>query len=77
MSKGLLARKLGMTQLFTEQGTVVSVLSLIHIYKSSQEVVNAVVTASLAEIEHRLRPLASLKAADARPRRGRRDAAER
>src|ERR1035438_10297601 len=28
MSKGLLARKLGMTQLFTEQGTVVSVTVL-------------------------------------------------
>jgi RNA-splicing ligase RtcB len=39
-------------------------------YKSSQEVVAAVVGAGLAEIEHRLRPLASLKAADSRPRRG-------
>jgi tRNA-splicing ligase RtcB len=46
-------------------------------YKSSQEVIGAVVAAGLAEIEHRLRPLASLKAADARPRRGPRDAAER
>jgi tRNA-splicing ligase RtcB len=41
-------------------------------YKSSQEVVDAVVSAGLAEIEHRLRPLASLKAADAGPRRSRR-----
>jgi RNA-splicing ligase RtcB len=46
-------------------------------YKSSQEVIAAVVAAGLAEIEHRLRPLASLKAADARPRRGGRGAAER
>ena len=37
-------------------------------YKSSEEVVAAVVGAGLAEVEHRLRPLASLKAADARPR---------
>jgi tRNA-splicing ligase RtcB len=46
-------------------------------YKSSQEVVAAVVGAGLAEIEHRLRPLASLKAADARPRRARREAGGR
>jgi tRNA-splicing ligase RtcB len=46
-------------------------------YKSSQEVVAAVVAAGLAEIEHRLRPLSSLKAADARTRRGHRGAAGR
>ncbi len=38
-------------------------------YKSSEEVVAAVVAAGLARVEHRLRPLASLKAADARRRR--------
>ena len=43
-------------------------------YKSSQEVVAAVVGAGLAEVEQRLRPLASLKAADARPRRAGREA---
>lgn len=35
-------------------------------YKSSEEVISAVVGAGLAEIEHRLWPLASLKANDAR-----------
>jgi hypothetical protein len=40
-------------------------------------VVAAVVGAGLAEIEQRLRPLASLKAADARPRRARREAGRR
>lgn len=41
-------------------------------YKSSQEVVNAVVGAGLAQIEHALRPLASLKASDARSGKRRR-----
>ncbi|HYA00637.1 MAG TPA: RtcB family protein [Candidatus Binatia bacterium] len=40
-------------------------------YKSSQEVVDAVVAAGLAVVEHRLRPLASLKASDARGARRR------
>ena len=35
-------------------------------YKSAQEVVDAVVGAGLARVEHRLRPLASLKASDVR-----------
>lgn len=38
-------------------------------HKSAQEVVDAVVGAGLARVEHRLRPLASLKASDARLRR--------
>ncbi|HEX8852536.1 MAG TPA: RtcB family protein [Pyrinomonadaceae bacterium] len=41
-------------------------------YKSAQEVVEAVVTAGLAEIEHQLWPLASLKGADERKGRKRR-----
>jgi tRNA-splicing ligase RtcB len=41
-------------------------------YKPAREVVDAVVSAGLAVIEDELEPLASLKAADARPRRGRR-----
>ncbi|MCA1632576.1 MAG: RtcB family protein [Acidobacteria bacterium] len=41
-------------------------------YKSSQEVIEAVVGAGLAEIEHRLWPLASLKGVDER-RRGKKD----
>jgi tRNA-splicing ligase RtcB len=42
------------------------------VYKSSEEVVQAVTAAGLAEIEHRLWPIASVKAADARgPRRTR------
>jgi tRNA-splicing ligase RtcB len=40
-------------------------------YKPAEEVVRAVVEAGLAEIEHRLWPLASLKAADERKGRGR------
>jgi tRNA-splicing ligase RtcB len=39
-------------------------------YKSSEEVVAAVVGAGLARVEHRLRPLASLKAVEIRRRRG-------
>jgi tRNA-splicing ligase RtcB len=46
-------------------------------YKPSQEVIDAVVAAGLAEVEHHLRPLASLKAADARPRHGRRGGVDR
>jgi tRNA-splicing ligase RtcB len=41
-------------------------------YKSAQEVVEAVVTAGLAEIEHQLWPLASLKGADERKGKKRR-----
>jgi tRNA-splicing ligase RtcB len=37
-------------------------------YKSSQEVIEAVVGAGLAEVEHRLWPLASLKGVDERKR---------
>jgi tRNA-splicing ligase RtcB len=43
-----------------------------HVYKSSREVVQAVTHAGLAEVEHELWPIASVKAMDARgPRRSR------
>jgi tRNA-splicing ligase RtcB len=43
-----------------------------HVYKSSREVVQAVTHAGLAEVEHTLWPIASVKAMDARgPRRTR------
>jgi len=48
-------------------------------YKSSQEVIEAVVGAGLAQVEHRLWPLASLKGADERrsgKRRGKRGAGD-
>jgi tRNA-splicing ligase RtcB (3'-phosphate/5'-hydroxy nucleic acid ligase) len=41
-------------------------------YKSSEEVVRAVVEAGLAEVEHKLWPLASLKGTEERKRKGRR-----
>ncbi|MEJ7577495.1 MAG: RtcB family protein [Pyrinomonadaceae bacterium] len=43
-------------------------------YKSSQEVVEAVINAGLAEVEHRLWPLASLKGTDGRSGKRRRGA---
>jgi tRNA-splicing ligase RtcB len=42
-------------------------------YKPSREVVAAVVDAGLAEIEHELWPLSSLKGTDERPRRGKKE----
>ena len=41
-------------------------------YKSSEEVVRAVVEAGLAEVVHKLWPLASLKGTEERKRKGRR-----
>jgi tRNA-splicing ligase RtcB len=46
-------------------------------YKSAEEVVEAVVSAGLAEIEHRLWPLASLKGTDGARGKGRKKKEER
>ncbi|MCA1592369.1 MAG: RtcB family protein, partial [Acidobacteria bacterium] len=82
MSRGAATRTLSQRQMdeeYAQAGIVVNANGRVPLdeaapcYKSSQEVIEAVVGAGLAEVEHRLWPLASLKGVDER-RRGKKGA---
>ncbi len=87
MSRGEASRRLNQRKIddeYREAGILVNTNGRVPLdeaapcYKSSEEVINAVVGAGLAEIEYRLWPLASLKADDTRkPKRDRERRKER